>query len=249
MTAPAGPAPGSAAEERHHAAEPPAPVIELQGAAVGYDGRTVLSGLDLRLAERRIGVIGQNGSGKSTLARLLNGLVVPDQGRVLVDGRDTRTEGRKVRSEVGFVFQNPDNQIVFPIVAEDMAFGLKNLGLPKKEIPGRVAEALESFGIAHLAERHSHLLSGGEKQLVALASVMVMRPRTVVFDEPTTLLDLKNRNRIREAVDAMAPAAVVVTHDLELVSGYDRVLVVHEGGIAFDGAPGEAVAWYREHCS
>ncbi|MDA2812356.1 ABC transporter ATP-binding protein [Nocardiopsis sp. RSe5-2] len=249
MTAPAGPAPGAAPGERPSAAEAPAPVIELHGVSVGYDGRTVLSGLDLRLAERRIGVIGQNGSGKSTLARLLNGLVVPDEGRVLVDGRDTRTDGRRVRSEVGFVFQNPDNQIVFPIVAEDMAFGLKNLGLPKKEIPGRVAEALESFGIGHLAERHSHLLSGGEKQLVALASVMVMRPRTVVFDEPTTLLDLRNRNRIRDAVDAMAPAAVVVTHDLELVSGYDRVLVVHEGGIAFDGAPGEAVAWYREHCS
>lgn len=249
MTAPTGPAPGTAAEERQGAAEAPAPVIELQGVGVGYDGRTVLSGLDLRLAERRIGVIGQNGSGKSTLARLLNGLVVPDEGRVLVDGRDTRTEGRRVRSEVGFVFQNPDNQIVFPIVAEDMAFGLKNLGLPKKEIPGRVADALESFGIGHLAERHSHLLSGGEKQLVALASVMVMRPRTVVFDEPTTLLDLRNRNRIRDAVDAMAPAAVVVTHDLELVSGYDRVLVVHEGGIAFDGAPAEAVDWYREHCS
>ncbi|WP_017537764.1 energy-coupling factor ABC transporter ATP-binding protein [Nocardiopsis halophila] len=249
MTSATGPAPGPAPSAGQTGVRPEAPVIELRGVGAGYDGRPVLGGLDLRLTERRIGVIGQNGSGKSTLARLLNGLVVPDEGQVLVDGLDTRTEGRRVRSRVGFVFQNPDNQIVFPIVSEDMAFGLKNLGLPKKEIPGRIARALEEFGISHLAERQSHLLSGGEKQLVALASVMVMRPRTVVFDEPTTLLDLKNRNRLRDAVAAMEQAAVVVTHDLELVAGYDRVLVVHEGGIAFDGGPAEAVAWYREHCS
>ncbi|WP_019926946.1 energy-coupling factor ABC transporter ATP-binding protein [Nocardia sp. BMG111209] len=224
-------------------------MIELADVTVGYDGHRVLSGVDLRLTERRIGVIGQNGSGKSTLARLLNGLVLPDTGTVRVDGLDTRGAGRKVRAKVGFVFQNPDNQIVFPIVAEDMAFGLKNLGLPRKEIPDRVRAALAEYGIAGLAERQSHSLSGGEKQLVALASVLVMQPELVVFDEPTTMLDLRNRNRLRTAIDAMPQAAIVVTHDLDLLAGYDRVLVVHEGTIARDGSPADAIGWYREHCS
>jgi biotin transport system ATP-binding protein len=227
----------------------PLPVIELADVTVEYDGRRVLGGVDLRLTERRIGVIGQNGSGKSTLARLLNGLVLPDAGVVRVDGLDTRTAGRRVRAKVGFVFQNPDNQIVFPIVAEDMAFGLKNLGLPRKEIPDRVRAALDEYGIAGLAERQSHSLSGGEKQLVALASVLVMRPELVVFDEPTTMLDLRNRNRLRTAIDAMPQSAIVVTHDLDLLTGYDRVLVVHDGAIACDGPPAEAIGWYREHCS
>ncbi|MEU4804101.1 ABC transporter ATP-binding protein [Actinosynnema sp. NPDC023587] len=225
------------------------PVFDLDGVRVAYDGRTVLDGVTVRLAERRIGVIGENGSGKSTFARLLNGLVLPDAGTVRVDGLDTADDVRAVRSRVGFVFQNPDNQIVFPIVAEDLAFGLKNIGLPKGEVPGRVAAALAGFGIAHLAERQSHLLSGGEKQLVALAAVMVMRPGAVVFDEPTTLLDLKNRNVIRAAIADMDPSAVVVTHDLELLGGFDRVLVIHQGRIACDADPATAVSWYRENCS
>lgn len=226
-----------------------APVLELDGVHVSFDGRPVLVDVTARLAERRIGVIGENGSGKSTFARLLNGLVRPDAGRVRVDGLDTAEHAREVRAKVGFVFQNPDNQIVFPIVAEDMAFGLKNLGVPKSTIPGRVADALAEFGIGHLADRQSHLLSGGEKQLVALAAVMVMRPDVVVFDEPTTLLDLKNRNRIRDAIARMPQSAVVVTHDLDLLDGFDRVLVVHQGRIARDGDPADAVAWYRENCS
>ena len=224
-------------------------MFELAGVHVGYDGRPVLEDVSVRLTERRIGIIGANGSGKSTFARLLNGLVVPDTGRVLVDGLDTASKARAVRAKVGFVFQNPDNQIVFPIVAEDLAFGLRNQGLPKADIPRRVAEQLAAFGIPHLAERQSHLLSGGEKQLVALAAVLVMRPEVVVFDEPTTLLDLRNRNLLRRTIAGMAPSAVVVTHDLELVEDFDRVLVVHGGRIAHDGDPAAAVSWYREHCS
>jgi biotin transport system ATP-binding protein len=224
-------------------------LIQLEEVGVTLGGKSVLAGLNVTLAERRIAIVGPNGSGKSTLSRLLNGLVLPDHGRVLVDGLDTRKSARDVRRRVGFVFQNPDNQIVFPIVAEDMAFGLKNIGIPKAEIPGRVAEALRAFGISHLADRPSHALSGGEKQLVALASVMVMQPEIVVFDEPTTLLDLRNRNRIRDAIAAMRQAAIVVTHDLDLVTGFDRVLVIDGGGIAADDAPGAAIRWYRKHLS
>jgi biotin transport system ATP-binding protein len=224
-------------------------LIRLEEVSVSLGGKSVLERLSAELSEKRIAIVGPNGSGKSTFARLLNGLVLPDRGRVLVDDLDTRKSARDVRRRVGFVFQNPDNQIVFPIVAEDMAFGLKNVGIPKAEIPGRVAEMLREFGISHLADRPSHALSGGEKQLVALASVMVMRPEIVVFDEPTTLLDLRNRNRIRDAIAAMPQAAIVVTHDLDLVGDFARVLVIDGGRIAADDTPEAAIRWYRERLS
>ncbi|BBF92086.1 ABC transporter ATP-binding protein [Blastochloris tepida] len=223
--------------------------VELDRASVEIDGRTIIAPTTLTLTERRIGIIGANGSGKSTFARLLNGLIVPSSGTVRVGGLDTAKEAARVRRMVGFVFQNPDNQIVFPIVAEDMAFGLKNSGLPKAEIPARVAAELSRLGIGHLAERASHSLSGGEKQLAALAAVLVMRPRLVVFDEPTTLLDLRNRNRIRAVIDALAESALVVTHDLDLVQSFERVLVIEDGRIAADDAPAAAIAWYRERAA
>ncbi|MFI0786804.1 energy-coupling factor ABC transporter ATP-binding protein [Streptomyces lydicus] len=223
--------------------------ITLDGVSVRFGTRTVLDALDVELTEQRIGVIGSNGSGKSTFARLLNGLVLPDEGTVLVGGHDTAKDVRRIRRQVGFVFQNPDNQIVLPLVEEDMTFGLRNTGVPRKEIPGRVREQLAHLGIAALADRPSHALSGGEKQLVALASVLVMRPETVVFDEPTTLLDLRNRNLIRDTVAALPQQAVVLTHDLDLLTGFDRVLVLDRGRVVHDGPPRTAVPWYVERCS
>ncbi|MEU9118819.1 ATP-binding cassette domain-containing protein [Streptomyces sp. NPDC048506] len=223
--------------------------IALDGVSVRFGPRTVLDALSIELTEQRIGVIGANGSGKSTFARLLNGLVLPSEGTVLVGGHDTATEARRIRRQVGFVFQNPDNQIVLPIVEEDLAFGLRNTGVPRKEIPGRIREQLRSLGIEALADRPGHALSGGEKQLVALAAVLVMRPGTVVFDEPTTLLDLRNRNRLRSVIAALPQQAVVLTHDLDLLTGYDRVLVLDRGRIVYDGEPRKAVPWYVERCS
>ncbi|MGH4030296.1 energy-coupling factor ABC transporter ATP-binding protein [Actinomycetota bacterium Odt1-20B] len=223
--------------------------IRLDDVSVRFGPRTVLDSLTVELTEQRIGVIGANGSGKSTFARLLNGLVLPSDGTVHVGEQDTARHARAIRRRVGFVFQNPDNQIVLPIVEEDMAFGLKNTGVPRKEIPGRVVAQLERFGIEALAQRPSHALSGGEKQLVALAAVLVMEPDTVVFDEPTTLLDLRNRNLIRDAVAALPQQAVVLTHDLDLLAGYDRVLVIDAGRIVHDSKPETAVPWYVERYS
>ena len=130
--------------------------------------------------------------------------------------------------------------------ALDIILQAKNLGLRGAELSARVDGVLERLGIAHLAERESYALSGGEKQLVALASVLVMEPSTIVFDEPTTMLDRRNRRRLQATIDELDQRAVVVTHDLELIGGYDRVLVVHEGRIVFDGAPGPAVEFYCE---
>lgn len=224
-------------------------LIDFNDVSVTLHDRTVLQDVSLRLTEQRIGVIGANGSGKSTLARLLNGLVLPVSGTVQVAGLDTARDTRAVRQKVGFMFQNPDNQIVFPVVSDDIGFGLRNLGVPKGQIPARVDGMLESLGIAHLRERPSHALSGGEKQMVALAAVLIMAPELVVFDEPTTLLDLGNRNRFRHTLRTLPQAAVVITHDLELLEDFDRVLVVADGGVAHDAAPAEAIAWYTRRFS
>ncbi len=224
-------------------------LIEFDQAVVIVEGRPLLRLPGLTLSERRVGIVGPNGAGKSTFARLINGLLLPDQGQVRVNGRDTRREARAIRRQVGFVFQNPDNQIVFPIVREDLEFGLKPLGLPAAERAARVAVQLERLGIAHLAGRSSFSLSGGERQLVALAAVLVREPGLVIFDEPTTQLDLRNRNRVRNAIAALAPSACVVSHDLELLADFDRVLVICDGRIAADDKPAAALRWYREHCA
>jgi biotin transport system ATP-binding protein len=223
----------------------PARGIELRRVGHLYGDRMVLSDIDLQLTERRIGIVGANGSGKSTFARLLNGLVVPTTGTVLVDGLDTGTHVREVRRRVGFVFQDPDAQIVHPTVAEDAAYGLENQGVPAAERAERVAEVLERYGLAGHADHPAHLLSGGQKQLLAIAGVLVMRPARIVFDEPTTLLDLVNTRRVAEIIEELEQQVVVVTHDLALLDGFDRVLVVDGGRVVTDGPPDSSVAAYR----
>lgn len=221
-------------------------MIVLEAVSHDFDGRPVLNGIDCALPERRVGIVGANGSGKSTFARLLNGLVMPRSGRVLINGVDTKTDVKAIRRKVGFVFQNPDHQIVMPIVAEDLAFGLKARKVPKAEIDARIDAALARYQLGHLRERPVHLLSGGEKQLVAMSAVLVTDPTLIVFDEPTTLLDLRNRNRVAAAIEELAHPAVVVSHDLELIAGFDRVLMIEDGRIAADGLPGEVLPYYRE---
>ncbi|MFI5412243.1 energy-coupling factor ABC transporter ATP-binding protein [Kaistia sp. UC242_56] len=221
-------------------------MIVLEGVSHDFDDRPVLVEIDLALPERRIGIVGANGSGKSTFARLLNGLVLPKIGRVLVDGVDTKKDVKAIRRKVGFVFQNPDHQIVMPIVGEDLAFGLKARKVPKAEIASRIDAALARYNLGDLRERPVHLLSGGEKQLVALSAVLVTDPEIVVFDEPTTLLDLRNRNRVAAAIDALPHPALVVSHDLDLIAGFERILMIENGRVAADGLPSEVLPFYRE---
>jgi biotin transport system ATP-binding protein len=208
--------------------------------------RTVLRDVTVRLDEPRIALIGANGSGKSTFARMLNALVVPTAGRVRVDGLDTAKQAREIRRRVGFCFTDPDAQIVMPTVAEDIAFGLRRRGLTREDVADRVEHALVTYELADHRDHPAHLLSGGQKQLLALASVLVTRPDLVVMDEPTTLLDLANAERVRQVVAGLAQQVVLVTHHLELVDDYDRALVLHEGRVVFDGMPAAAVAHYRQ---
>ncbi|MGQ4618561.1 ATP-binding cassette domain-containing protein [Nocardia sp. R7R-8] len=210
-----------------------------------FGERKVLREIDLRITERRVGIIGSNGSGKSTLARMINGLLTPSSGTVTVDGVDASRKGAQVRRKVGFVFTDPDTQIVMPTVAEDLAFSLRRSGLSKQEIAARVREILERFGLAGHAEHPSHLLSGGQKQLLALGAVLIRRPEVIIADEPTTLLDLRNARVVADALDAVDQQVIVVTHQLSLLDSFERVIVIDDGAVVFDGTPGDAVAAYR----
>lgn len=221
-------------------------MIRIEGVSHSFGERCILHHLNLDLTERRIGIIGSNGSGKSSFVRLLNGLLIPDRGDIWVDGLNTRKDAKAIRRKVGFVFQNPDNQIVFPIVEEDLAFGLKNLKLSRAETADRIQTILDCYQLSHLRQHPTHLLSGGEKQLLAIASVLVMQPKYVIFDEPTTLLDLRNRNRIQRALWELEQSIIVVSHDLELLESFDRILVFEAGNVIVDDHPAKALPYYVE---
>jgi biotin transport system ATP-binding protein len=226
------------------------PLIEIDRVTHTYgEGparRTVLRDVSVALSEPRIGIIGANGSGKSTFVRMLNGLVLPGEGTVRVDGLDPRRHGREVRRKVGFCFTDPDAQIVMPTVAEDVAFGLRRRGLDKAEVAARVRQTLAAYGLAGHADHPAHLLSGGQKQLLALCSVLVTDPDVLVLDEPTTLLDLRNAAAVQAVVRDLPHQVVLVTHHLDLLEGFDRVLVFDEAELVYDGLPEAAVKYYRD---
>jgi biotin transport system ATP-binding protein len=222
--------------------------IELYDVTVrppGAGGLVVLHPTTLTITERRVALIGANGSGKSTLARLLNGLVAPSSGRVVVDGLDAAREGAQVRRRVGFVFTDPSAQLVMPTAAEDLALSLRRTH-PSKGARRQAARAtLEAHGLGGLADTSVHSLSGGQRQLLALAGVLATEPAILVADEPTTLLDLRNSRRIGDLLFSLEQQLVLVTHDLELAERCDRALLLDEGRVVFDGAAAEAVADYR----
>jgi biotin transport system ATP-binding protein len=219
--------------------------IEFDDVSHSFGERTVLRGIRLQLTEHRIGIVGANGSGKSTLARMINGLVTPTSGTVTVDGVDIARHARDVRRKVGFIFTNPDNQIVMPTVQEDVAFTLRRRGLGTEEIARRTASALDRFDLADHADHPAHRLSGGQKQLLALAAVLVAEPEIVVADEPTTLLDARNSRRFAGLLRDMTQQVIVVTHQLDLLDDFDRVIVIDEGAVVADGAADAALGRYR----
>lgn len=208
--------------------------------------RRILGPVSLELTERRIAFVGANGSGKSTLLRLLNGLVLPDAGRVLVSGQDTRRDGRRIRRQVGFVFTDPLAQLVMATPADDIELSLRATVPDRTARRATARRLLAQRGLEHLADCSVYDLSGGERQLVALTSVLACAPAIVVADEPTTLLDLRNRNQIRSALAGLDQQLLIATHDLEMAAEADRVIVVEGGTVVADGEPAAAIAAYRE---
>ncbi|MEV7604286.1 ABC transporter ATP-binding protein [Paenarthrobacter sp. NPDC089322] len=219
---------------------------------VAIDGsdtpKTLLHDVSLHLTEQRIGVIGANGSGKSTLLRLLNGLVEPSEGTVEVHGDNTVAAVRRVRGNVGFVFTDPLSQLVMPTGREDVELSLRRSVKNAKERAARAEAVLNRFGLLHLADQSIYELSGGERQLLALAAVLAVNPKVLVLDEPSTLLDLRNRELLRRTIAGLDQQVIMSTHDLDLALDMDRVLVVESGRIAFDGGAAEGVARYQALC-
>ena len=189
-------------------------------------------------------IIGKNGSGKSTLAKNLNGLLLPTEGVIYVDGFDTRDDDSiwNVRQTAGMVFQNPDNQLVSAIVEDDVAFGPENLGIEPAEIRRRVDKALADVNMGQFKKKAPHLLSGGQKQRIAIAGVVAMKPKCIIFDEPTAMLDPKGRSEIMSIIDelhAEGITVILITHFMDEAVRADRVIIMHEGHILLDGAPQE----------
>ena len=223
-------------------------VIQFENVHFSYPGdeRESLHGVDLSIERGSfVAVLGQNGSGKSTLAKHMNAILVPDEGRVLVDGIDTADESRilDVRRRVGMVFQNPDNQIVANVVEDDVAFAPENLGVEPKEIRQRVDASLRLVGMYEHRQHAPHLLSGGQKQRVAIAGVIAMKPEIIVLDEPTAMLDPQGRREVVDTVFSLCRSrgmtVILITHHMEECIDADRVLVLSKGRLTADGTPAE----------
>lgn len=212
----------------------------------GRGQREILAPTSLTLTERRVAVIGANGSGKSTLARMVNGLVRPTTGRVTVDDRDVARDGAAVRRMVGFCFTDPAAQLVMPTCVEDIELSLRRTVKDAAARRERAMAVLAVNGLEQHAHDSVHSLSGGQRQLLALAGVLALEPSVVVADEPTTLLDRANTRRVGDALLALAQQLVLVTHDLDLAARCDRVLVVDSARVIADGSPQEAIAHYLE---
>ncbi|MCU1477790.1 MAG: ATP-binding cassette protein [Subtercola sp.] len=221
------------------------PII-LDDVCVMLGDRLALDSVSLHLDAHRIAVIGSNGSGKSTFARVLGGLVSPTTGTVSVHGVDPVRQSAALRRLVGFVFSNPDAQIIMPTVAEDAAFSLRSEKLPRAESAERVRVALEEFGLTELADRAAYDLSGGQKQLLALCGAVIRRPQLMIADEPTAYLDARNARLIADHL--LAPTdrrLVLVTHDLELAQRCDVAVLFEDGRMTGVGDPADLVSRYE----
>ena len=208
-------------------------------------GKVALNGVSLDIEKGSfVAVVGMNGSGKSTLAKCFNGLLIPTDGSVKVDGFDTADDSSiwEVRSRVGMVFQNPDNQLVSSIVEDDVAFGPENLGVDPAEIRRRVDDALKRVGMYEKKDRGAHMLSGGQKQRVAIAGAIAMRPDCIVFDEPTAMLDPKGREGVMSIIkdlNAEGITCILITHFMNEAEQADRVIVLKKGKLLCDRTPAE----------
>jgi energy-coupling factor transport system ATP-binding protein len=210
---------------------------------------TALKDITLSISKGEyIGLLGTNGSGKSTIAKLLNGLLKPTEGKVYVNGMDTAKSKNltKIRQLVGIVFQNPDNQLITPVIEEEIAFGLENLGLPLTEIKRRTEWALKAFGLEDKRHHAPHLLSGGQKQRVALASVLAMQPEYLVLDEPASMLDPLSRKELSKQLRIFnkqeGMTIILISHDPDDFIHADRLIVIDRGAIYMRGTPAEVFA-------
>ncbi|WP_036728131.1 energy-coupling factor transporter ATPase [Peptoniphilus mikwangii] len=223
-------------------------MIEIKNVSFKYDetenSEYIIENLNLNIEKGEfVAILGHNGSGKSTLAKLINGLLLPSDGDVFVDGMNTKDDENlwKIRSLAGMVFQNPDNQLVATVVEEDVAFGPENLGVPSDEIKKRVDFSLEAVGMNDYRKNAPHMLSGGQKQRVAIAGILAMTPDYIILDEPTAMLDPVGRKEVMETIlmlnKTQNKTIVLITHYMDEAAKSDRLIVMEKGKVVLDGTP------------
>lgn len=219
-------------------------LLEVKNACLSYDKESkALKGITFSVESgERVAIVGHNGSGKSTLAKLLNGLLKPTNGEIIVDGYSSSDKNSlfEIRKRVGMVFQNPDNQLIASIVEDDVAFGPENLGVPRKEIGERIDYALKAVGMQQFRKATPSRLSGGQKQRIAIAGVLALKPKILVLDESTAMLDPQGRKEIEKVVDDLIASGVTVisiTHYMDEAVKADKVIVIDKGLIALSGTP------------
>lgn len=231
-----------------NAAAPPSPDlrgIHLADVCLARDDVRVLDKLSVNLSESRIGVIGHNGSGKSSLARVLNGLLPVASGEVSVFGEDPARGPEHMSHTVGFIFQNPDHQLILPTVIEELTFGLVNQGHSTRDAEKRAIELLDRYGHADWKERPVHSLSEGQKQLVCIFAVILMQPRVLVLDEPFSALDLPTRYRLLDLLHSLPQQIIMISHELDTLTDFDRIIWLEHGQVKDDGLPQDVLARYQ----
>jgi len=215
--------------------------ISLDQVTVSFDGVRVIEAVSVALCEARIGIVGANGSGKSTLARLIAGLIAPDAGKILVQGVDVYRDRKSALDTVGIIFQNPDHQIIFPTCTEEVAFGLIQQGLKRKEADLRARAILTEHGRGDWADRLAHQLSQGQRHYLCLISVLAMAPDVIILDEPYAGLDMVTSLQLQRTLASLDQQVVMITHDTALLADFDRVIWMDSGQIVGDGTPTDVI--------
>jgi len=209
--------------------------IALTDLCFAVDGKQILRGITHDISAKRTGIVGRNGSGKSTLARLIAGLVPPATGTASIDGHDLSQDRKQALIDVGILFQNPDQQIIFPTVREEISFGLRQLGHPKARADEMTQATLEEFGKSHWIDAHVHSLSQGQKHLVCLMAIVAMTPKLIILDEPFTGLDIPTKAQLTRALAQYHGNLLHITHDPADLAGYDHVIWLEAGQVAQTG--------------
>lgn len=211
------------------------PILSFEKVSLSKQGKRIIGPLSLRLQQRRIGVVGQNGSGKSTFARLLAGLIAPDEGQVRINGADVFKDRKAALANIGVIFQNPDHQIIFPTVAEEMAFGLQQQGLKKDAAMQSALQVLADHRREDWATRNTHVLSQGQRHYLCLMAVLAMAPQLIILDEPYAGLDIPTSMGLHRELAGLDPSLVLITHDPTALKDFDRVIWLHDGAVHMDG--------------
>lgn len=224
---------------------PDEPKIIFDNVFLTRNEEPVLNGISIEIKSNRVGIIGNNGSGKSSFVRLLNGLLRADQGEVVVHGIKANENPQLLPALVGFVFQNPDHQIIFPTVGEELAFGLTQANISRDEAENKAHLILAKYKLTDWFERPIHYLSEGQKHLVCILSLLIMEPKVFIFDEAITSLDLPNRQKIFKFIDGLEQQIIMISHDLDSLLGFDLVIWLDKGKICMEGNPRVVINNYK----